>query len=109
MIAGEFHETLQEAVHALGYQNITDFVRIQTASQLAQKAAYYQSRVELYEQKYGMRYDEFMQRVVDREDIQLKRFGIIEKEDDSFDWDDSLHSFNYYKQRLNAVEHAGTH
>lgn len=109
MIAGKFHETLQEAVHALGYQNITDFVRIQTASQLAQKAVYYQSRVELYEQKYGMNYDEFMQRATNQEDVQLKPFGIIEKEDDSFDWDDSIHSFQYYKQRLDAVEHAGDH
>ena len=95
---------LEELAHVFGYRSALDFTRIQLQNMAAQKLAYFKSRVELYEQKYGMVYDEFMVRVSNRDDATLKRFGIIEKEDDSFDWDDSLHSVQYYQQQLTTLD-----
>ena len=94
---------LEETAHALGYQSAVAFAQIELRNRAAQKLAYFKSRVDLYEQKYNMSFDEFMQRVPNQKDVDLKRFGIIEKEDDSIDWDDSSHSFHFYAQQLNSL------
>lgn len=99
---------LEELAHVFGYRSALDFTRIQLQNMAAQKLAYFQSRVELYEQKYGMTYAEFMVRVPNRDDVALTRFGIVEKEDDLFDWDDSLHSVQYYQQQLTTLENGET-
>ena len=94
---------LEETAHALGYQSAVDFARIELKSRAAQKHAYFKSRVDLYEQKYDMSFDEFMERVPRRDDVALKRFGLIEKEDDCMDWEDSQHSLNFYQQQLDSL------
>lgn len=43
-----------------------------------------------FQQKYGMDFDEFRQRVVDKSDGMLASFGSIEKENDDNDWDDAI-------------------
>jgi len=98
---------LERTAHALGYQSAVDFARIELGHQAAQKVAYFQSRVDLYEQKYGMSLETFLQRVSDREDKDLKRFGVFEKEDDVLDWEDSLHSLRFYQEQLDLLTHGG--
>ncbi len=94
---------LEETAHALGYQSAVDFARIELRSRVAQKVAYFQGRVDLYEQKFGMLFDEFIERIPNWEDSALKRFGIIEKEDDSMEWESSLHSLRFYQQQLDSL------
>ena len=103
----ELNPALEEVAHALGYRSALDFTRIKLEQMASQKLIYFKSRVELYEQKYGMTFNLFSQRVSDKDDILLKHFGIFEKEDDSFDWDDSLHSVQFYQQQLTALGHEG--
>ena len=91
---------LEKTAHILGYQSAIDFARIELRNQVAQKLAYFKGRSSVYEQKYNMSLDEFMQRVPNQQDADLKQFGIIEKEDDSMDWEDSQHSFVFYQQQL---------
>ena len=91
---------LEKTAHVLGYQSAIDFARIELRNQVAQKLAYFKGRASVYEQKYNMSLDEFMQRVPNQQDADLKQFGIIEKEDDSMDWEDSQHSFAFYQQQL---------
>lgn len=94
---------LEETAHALGYQSAIDFARIELHNRAAQRLAYFQSRADLYMQKYGMTLNEFMQRVSHRDDLDLKRFGIIEKEDDLMDWESSDHSLRFYQQQLDSL------
>lgn len=94
---------LEETAHALGYQSASAFAEIELRNRASQKLAYFKSRVDLYEQKYDMLFDEFMQRVPNQKDVDLKRFSIIEKEDDSMDWDDSLHSLRFYAAVLTFI------
>ncbi|GAB4027332.1 hypothetical protein [Spirosoma gilvum] len=107
-MTASLNPALDELAHALGYRSAIDFTRIQLENMAVQKLAYFKSRVELYEQKYGMSYQEFMNRVVNQHDTDLNRFGIFEKEDDSFDWDDSLHSVQFYQQQLATLANGGT-
>ncbi len=94
---------LEEAAHALGYQSAIAFAQIELRNRAAQKLAHYKSRIELYEQKYGMTHDEFKVRVVNPADISLKRFGIIEKEDDDFEWEDAIYMAQSYQQKFDAL------
>jgi hypothetical protein len=93
----------EEVIHALGYQNTDDFLRIQARQALEQKISYYQSRVDFYEQKYGMRLDEFHQRAINSSDPELSKFSVIEKENDDFAWDDALDFVRIYADNLRRV------
>jgi hypothetical protein len=94
---------LEKTAKALGYQSAVDFARIELRHQAAQKLTYFQGRADLYEQKYGMTLQEFAERVPNQGDISLKRFGIIEKEDDLMDWESSEHSLLFYRQQLDLL------
>jgi len=97
-------QSVPEAViHDLGYQNTDDFLRVQVRHALEQKISYYQSRVDFYQHKYGMTLDEFQQRVIDQTDPALAKFGIIEKENDDFDWDDASDFVRIYTADLQQI------
>ncbi len=66
--------------------------------------AYYQSRIDYYQQKYGMDFAEFRRRVVDKADPQLLKFGIIEKEDDDNDWEDAIDFLDDYLAALTHIQ-----
>jgi hypothetical protein len=99
---------LDRAAKALGYQSAIDFARIELKHQAAQKATYFQSRVDLYEQKYSLTLDEFVKRVPYRDDTALKQFGIFEKEDDLMDWEASDHSLRFYQEQLDSMTNGDT-
>lgn len=104
MVGLERTESLNNAVRSLGFSDVDTFARTHAVRMLEGKILYYQSRVDFYERKYGMSYDVFVSRVVDRDDPVLSKFGIIEKEDDDNDWEDSLHFVQSYSERLRALE-----
>ncbi|RRB00925.1 hypothetical protein EHT25_22315 [Larkinella rosea] len=104
MVASSNQSILEKVVHAFGYRSTEDFLRIEIRNLLQQKIAYYQGRIDFYEQKYGMNFDEFRRRIVDKSDPVLSKFGMIEKEDDDNDWDDSIDfmlDYSNYLQQIN--------
>ncbi len=97
-------QSVPEAIiHDLGYQNTDDFLRVQVRHALEQKISYYQSRIDFYQVKYGMSLDEFHRRVVNQHDPALSGFGIIEKENDDFDWDDATDFVRIYTADLQQI------
>ena len=103
MVASPNQSVLEKVVHAFGYRSMEDFVRIEIRNLLQQKIAYYQSRIDVYEQKYGMNFSEFRRRVVDQSDPVLSKFGIIEKEDDDNDWEFENRSLSYSQHLLEQL------
>lgn len=89
MLASARSSVPEEVIRNLGYQSTDDFLRVQVRHALEQKISYYQSRIDVYEKKYGMSLDEFHRRIVNQSDVVLSKFGITEREDDDFDWDDA--------------------
>lgn len=98
--SGTLHNHLEQTVQLLGYRSVEDFALNQAANQLGKKISYYQSRVDYYEQKYGMDYEMFTSRVANPDDIKLNRFNALEKEDDDFEWEDALYFVTSYTQKL---------
>lgn len=103
MVSTNANNVMEEIAHSLGYRSIYDFTRIQIQTLLLQKIAYYQSKIDTFEQKYGMKFEEFRQRVIDKTDPVLSKFGIIEKEDDDNNWDDALDFVKIYSQKLQQM------
>ena len=71
---------------------------------LLEKIAYYQSRIDGYEQKYGLKFNDFRSRVVDKSDPILSRFGAIEKEDDDFEWETAIEFMQGFQEDLKETE-----
>ena len=65
---------------------------------LQQKIAYYQSRIDFFEQKYALNFTEFCDKF-----SSIKNHSIIEKEDDSMIWETSLDVVESYKKDLMAL------
>ena len=91
-------ETLTQLIHALGYSSVIDFAREQAKSIIQQKIAYYKSRIDFFEQKYGINFDVFCQNFE-----QIKQHTIFEKEDDSIAWETSIDVVVAYQKDLLAL------
>ena len=65
---------------------------------LQQKIAYYQSRIDFFEQKYALNFTVFCDKF-----SSIKNHSIIEKEDDSMIWETSLDVVESYKKDLMAL------
>lgn len=103
MVAYANQAVPEAVIHNLGYQSTDDFLRVQVRHALEQKISYYQSRIDFYEKKYGITLDEFHHRVVDPADPVLSKFGIVEKENDDFDWDDALDFVRIFSADLQQI------
>ncbi len=88
-------EIFTQLINSLGYASVMDFAREQARSIILQKIAYYKSRIDFFEQKYGMTFDIFCQTFE-----QIKQHTIFEKEDDSILWESSLDVVNAYQKDL---------
>lgn len=98
------HNFLEEVVQKeLGFQSVDEFVKQQAYTIFQRKLAETESVVARYEAKYGMSLSEFQGRVIDKQDEVLRHFGIIEKEDDSMDWEFQDHALPYFRQRLEQL------
>ena len=104
MIANEIGAPFDQIARNLGYRSARDFARVQLQSLLEQKIAYYQSRIDVYEAKYGMDFAEFRRRVVEPNDPLLSKFDPIQKELDDNDWDDALDFVSLYAQDLARLQ-----
>ena len=91
-------ETLTQLIHGLGYSSVIDFAREQAKGIIQQKIAYYKSRIDYFEQKYGMNFEIFYQNFE-----QIKQHTVIEKEEDSITWESSIDVVNAYQQDLLAL------
>lgn len=98
--SGTLHNHLEQTVQLLGYRSVEDFALNHAGSQLGKKISYYQSRVDYYEQKYGMDYETFTSNVANPTDNKLNKFGTLEREDDDFEWEDALYFVTSYTQKL---------
>ena len=88
-------EILTQTVQSWGYANIDVFAKEQAKNILQQKIAYYQSRIDFFEQKYGLNFAEFCDKF-----SSIKNHSINEKEDDSMVWETSLDVVESYKRDL---------
>lgn len=88
-------ELLTQLINSLGYTSVIDFAREQAKGIIQQKIAYYGSRIDFFEQKYGMSFDTFCQSFE-----QIKQHTILEKEDDSIVWKSSLEVVKAYQKKL---------
>lgn len=88
-------EIFTQLINSLGYTSVMDFAREQAKGIILQKIAYYKSRIDFFEQKYGMSFDAFCQNFE-----QIKQHSVFEKEDDSISWESSLDVVNAYQKDL---------
>jgi hypothetical protein len=91
-------ETLSQTVQGWGYANVEVFAKEQAKNILQQKIAYYQSRIDFFEQKYALKFTEFCDKF-----SSIKNHGVIEKEDDSMVWETALDVVESYKRDLIAL------
>lgn len=91
-------DVLTETILGLGYASVVDFAREQTKSILQQKVAYYQSRIDFFEQKYGLTFTQFGEQFE-----QIRPYSMLEKEDDSLLWETATDAVNAYRTDLLAL------
>lgn len=89
---------LDNTIHSLGYTSLESFAREQVKNILNQKIAYYQSRIELYESKYGMNYIQFCEKF-----DEIKNHTMFEKEDDSMNWEVAIDLVKIYQLDVNKL------
>lgn len=94
----ENNDVLLQTIRGLGYLSLVDFAREQAKGILEQKIAYYQSRIDFFEQKYGLDFVHFGEQFE-----QLKPYSVLEKEDDSLRWETALDVVNSYRNELLAL------
>ena len=91
-------EALSQTVQGWGYANVDVFAKEQAKGILQQKITYYQSRIDFFEQKYALKFNDFCEKF-----SSIKNHGIIEKEDDSMVWETALDVVESYKKDLIAL------
>jgi hypothetical protein len=91
-------EALSQTVQSWGYANVDVFAKEQAKGILQQKIAYYQSRIDFFEQKYALKFTEFCDKF-----SSIKNHGVIEKEDDSMVWETALDVVERYKKDVVAL------
>lgn len=95
--------TSKNILKNMGYQDVNDFIITQSKRILIDKIKEEQDIINGFEQKYGMNYQQFVERVLDKADSILAKFSIIEKENDDFDWDNAIDFLEIYQERLQSL------
>ncbi len=91
-------EILNQTVQGWGYANVDVFAKEQAKGILQQKIAYYQSRIDFFEQKYALKFTDFYDKF-----SSIKNHSITEKEDDSMVWETSMDVIESYKKDFIAL------
>ena len=78
--------TLEQAVlestfHKMGYASSTDYAVKKAREELLHDLKAHLERIEVFEKKYSMTYEDFYVRF-----NELTQFGLFEREDDIMDW-----------------------
>lgn len=89
---------LDRTIHSWGYNTVQQFATEQAKNILQQKIAYYNSKVDYFQQKYGFNFSEFCLKFND-----IKNHSLFEKEDDSIIWETSEDVLLSYKTELEAL------
>jgi hypothetical protein len=90
----------EKAIYQLGYSSVNEFAEKNIKREFSDRVAFYTAIVENFEKKYGMKYEEFSKRVIDTNDAVLSKFGIIEKENDDFEWNDAVDLIEDYSNKI---------
>jgi hypothetical protein len=99
----ESYKAMEDIVQGLGFKSVFDFTKNHVQSAIREKIAYYQARVDFFEKKYGVNFQEFSNRIPDTNDADLSKFGISEKENDYNDWDDAVDFIQLYSQKMQQI------
>ena len=91
-------DVLTQTIQGLGYASLEDFAREQAKSILQQKIAYYQSRIDFFEQKYGLDFAQFSDQFA-----HIRPYSILEKEDDSLLWETAIDVLHAYQKDVLAL------
>ena len=89
---------LDRTIHAWGYSTVKDFAREQAKNILQQKMAYYQGKIDFFEQKYGKKFQEFCESF-----DSISNHSLFEKEDDSLQWEVAIDAFNSYQNDFISI------
>ena len=86
---------VENIFHEMGYASSTDYAIKKVREELLSELKVCLERIEKFEKKYGMGYDEFHKRFND-----LTQFGLFEREDDNMDWRAELTVLRGVEKRL---------
>jgi hypothetical protein len=78
-------QQILKTLHSFCYSGVWDFALKQAQILVSEKIAYYQSRIDYYEAKYGMNYATFCAQF-----HQIAHPTLLEREDDSIEWDAAI-------------------
>lgn len=73
--------SVESIFHEMGYKSSTDYAIKKMQEELLRELKVYNTRIELFEEKYGMTYVEF-----ERQFNQVTQFSQFERENDIMDW-----------------------
>ncbi len=73
--------SIESIFHEMGFKSSTDYAIKKAREELLRELKISLERIDVFEKKYGMTYDEF-----DRRFNELTQFGLFEREDDIMDW-----------------------
>ncbi len=78
-------QQILKTLRSFGYSDVWDFALKQAQILVSEKIAYYQSRIDYYEAKYGMNYATFCAQF-----HQIAHPALLEREDDGTEWDAAI-------------------
>lgn len=87
--------SIESIFHDMGYKSSTDYAIRKVQEELLRELKVCNERIEVFEKKYGMTYEEFYKRF-----HELTQFGLIEREDDIMDWKVEVHVLRGVERRL---------
>ncbi|GAB3494508.1 hypothetical protein GCM10027341_10760 [Spirosoma knui] len=73
--------SIEQVFHKAGYSSSTDYAIKKMQEELLHELKVCSERIDAFETKYGMAYEEFYRRF-----NELTQFGLFEREDDIMDW-----------------------
>lgn len=87
--------SIEQVFQKAGYSSSTDYAIKKMQEELLRELKVCSDRIDAFEAKYGMRYEEFDKRFND-----LTQFGLFEREDDIMDWRAELIELREVERRL---------
>ena len=86
-------------------KDLEEAVGVVLRSYLEQKIAECKAEIRKYERRYGMSFEEFEKRIHDKEfsTEQERKHGIIQFENDYFEWSGAVDSLNYLREKLRLL------
>jgi hypothetical protein len=90
--------SIEQVFQKAGYSSSTDYAIKKMQEELLRELKVCSDRIDAFEAKYGMRYEEFDKRFND-----LTQFGLFEREDDIMDWRAELIELREVERQLSKI------